>query len=175
MGVAPHVSAPATAEDGYFGPRNNIEIWTQQVTHESLPWAAEEMEAATLVRSALIEVMGAYHQLQLRERATADLRQRMLNEELNHRVKNILSVVQSLVSQPLAPTPRPTSMWSACAGVSAPWRWRMIRPCGARAAACCTPCWMPNWRLPGALVRDLHRPADMADGPGAVGAGAGGA
>ncbi|MCE2574343.1 HWE histidine kinase domain-containing protein [Komagataeibacter sp. FNDCR2] len=102
-GVAPHVSAPATAEDGYFGPRNNIEIWTQQVTHESLPWAAEEMEAATLVRSALIEVMGAYHQLQLRERATADLRQRMLNEELNHRVKNILSVVQSLVSQPLAP------------------------------------------------------------------------
>lgn len=47
--------------------------------------------------------MGAYHQLQLSERATADLRQRMLNEELNHRVKNILSVVQSLVSQPLEP------------------------------------------------------------------------
>mgnify|MGYP003362274629 CR=1 FL=1 len=102
-GVAPHVTAPATVEDGYFGPRTNIEIWTQEVTRESLPWAAEEVEAATLVRSALIEVMGAYHQLQLCERATADLRQRMLNEELNHRVKNILSVVQSLVSQPMAP------------------------------------------------------------------------
>ncbi|GBQ51471.1 response regulator receiver:GAF [Komagataeibacter europaeus LMG 18890] len=91
------------AEDGYFGPRTSFAIWTQQVTGECLPWSGDDMEAATLVRSALIEVMGAYHQLQLTERATADLRQRMLNEELNHRVKNILSVVQSLVSQPLEP------------------------------------------------------------------------
>ncbi|AXY23488.1 Phytochrome-like protein cph1 [Komagataeibacter saccharivorans] len=94
---------PVDVQDGYFGPRNSFEIWTQQVTQECLPWTADEVEAATLVRSALIEVMGAYHQLQLRERAAADQRQRMLNEELNHRVKNILSVVQSLVSQPVAP------------------------------------------------------------------------
>ncbi|MCK9819039.1 HWE histidine kinase domain-containing protein [Komagataeibacter oboediens] len=93
----------AEAEDGYFGPRTSFAIWTQQVTRECLPWSGDDVEAAGLVRSALIEVMGAYHQLQLSERATADLRQRMLNEELNHRVKNILSVVQSLVSQPLEP------------------------------------------------------------------------
>ncbi|HEY0854588.1 MAG TPA: HWE histidine kinase domain-containing protein, partial [Devosia sp.] len=35
------------------------------------------------------------------ERAKADVRQRMLNEELNHRVKNILAVIKSLVGQPV--------------------------------------------------------------------------
>lgn len=90
-------------ENVYFGPRSGFALWTHRVTREGLPWSGDDLEAATLVRSALIEVMGAYHQLQLRERATADLRQRMLNEELNHRVKNILSVVQSLVSQPVEP------------------------------------------------------------------------
>ncbi|GBQ58283.1 response regulator receiver:GAF [Komagataeibacter swingsii DSM 16373] len=102
-GADPTAPPRQQAEDGYFGPRTSFAIWTQQVTGECLPWSGDDMEAATLVRSALIEVMGAYHQLQLTERATADLRQRMLNEELNHRVKNILSVVQSLVSQPLEP------------------------------------------------------------------------
>lgn len=102
-GAPPH----READDVYFGPRNGFEIWTQQVTQECLPWSGDDLEAAGLVRSALIEVMGAYHQLQLRERATADLRQRMLNEELNHRVKNILSVVQSLVSQPIEPDSTP--------------------------------------------------------------------
>ena len=35
------------------------------------------------------------------ERRKADLRMRMLNEELNHRVKNILSLIKSLVSHPV--------------------------------------------------------------------------
>ena len=33
----------------------------------------------------------------------ADLRQKMLNEELNHRVKNILALIKSVVSQPIDP------------------------------------------------------------------------
>jgi len=39
-----------------------------------------------------------------RERRTADVRQKLLNEELNHRVRNILSLIQSLVSQPVDAT-----------------------------------------------------------------------
>jgi two-component sensor histidine kinase len=35
------------------------------------------------------------------ERHKADLRQKMLNEELNHRVKNILALIKSLVSHPV--------------------------------------------------------------------------
>lgn len=64
------------------------------------PWTIEDEEAAEQLRSALIEVMGAYHQQMLKERTEADIRQRILNEELNHRVKNILAVVQALVSRP---------------------------------------------------------------------------
>ncbi|WP_173575709.1 HWE histidine kinase domain-containing protein [Acetobacter fallax] len=67
------------------------------------PWTTEDEEAAEQLRSALIEVMGAYRQQQLLERAEAETRQRMLNEELSHRVKNILAVVQSLVSRPPSP------------------------------------------------------------------------
>ena len=35
------------------------------------------------------------------ERTKAEIRQRMLNEELNHRVKNILAIIKSLVGHPV--------------------------------------------------------------------------
>lgn len=83
-------------------PRQSFAIWKEQVHERCLPWSSFDIEAAAQLRSALIEVMGVYHQQQLSERADADLRQRMLNEELNHRVKNILAVVQSLIGRPVA-------------------------------------------------------------------------
>ncbi|GAB6854793.1 HWE histidine kinase domain-containing protein [Asaia astilbis] len=94
-----------TYEHGPHGPRltprQSFAIWKEQVHERCLPWSSFDIEAAGQLRSALIEVMGVYHQQQLSERADADLRQRMLNEELNHRVKNILAVVQSLVGRPV--------------------------------------------------------------------------
>lgn len=95
-----------TYEHGPHGPRltprQSFAIWKEQVHERCLPWSSFDLEAAGQLRSALIEVMGVYHQQQLSERADADLRQRMLNEELNHRVKNILAVVQSLIGRPVA-------------------------------------------------------------------------
>lgn len=82
-------------------PRNSFAIWKEQVKERAYPWTSNDIEAAGLLRSALIEVMGAYHQQQLKQRAEADIRQRMLNEELSHRVKNILAVVQSLMARPV--------------------------------------------------------------------------
>ncbi|GAA08605.1 HWE histidine kinase domain-containing protein [Acetobacter tropicalis] len=82
-------------------PRSSFAIWKEQVRDHCYPWTTDDEEAAILLRSALIEVMGAYHQQQLQERSEADIRQRMLNEELSHRVKNILAVVQSLMSRPV--------------------------------------------------------------------------
>lgn len=82
-------------------PRNSFAIWKEDVQKKCLPWTDNNLEAAGLIRSGLIEVMGAYHQQQLKERAQADTRQRMLNEELSHRVKNILAVVQSLMARPV--------------------------------------------------------------------------
>ncbi|OUJ16579.1 hypothetical protein HK27_03445 [Acetobacter orientalis] len=82
-------------------PRSSFAIWKEQVKERAYPWTSNDIEAAGLLRSALIEVMGAYHQQQLTQRAEADTRQRMLNEELSHRVKNILAVVQSLMARPV--------------------------------------------------------------------------
>ncbi|MFT8307028.1 HWE histidine kinase domain-containing protein [Acetobacter malorum] len=82
-------------------PRTSFAIWKEEVQKKCLPWTDNNLEAAGLVRSGLIEVMGAYHQQQLKERSQADTRQRMLNEELSHRVKNILAVVQSLMARPV--------------------------------------------------------------------------
>ncbi|MFE8872732.1 HWE histidine kinase domain-containing protein [Acetobacter persici] len=82
-------------------PRTSFAIWKEEVREKCLPWTDNNLEAAGLVRSGLIEVMSAYHQQQLKERAQADTRQRMLNEELSHRVKNILAVVRSLMAQPV--------------------------------------------------------------------------
>ncbi|MBV1836373.1 GAF domain-containing protein [Acetobacter estunensis] len=64
------------------------------------PWTTEDQEAATQLRAAMMEITGAYHQFLLREQAEAERRQKLVNEELTHRVKNILAVVQSLVSRP---------------------------------------------------------------------------
>ncbi|GBR11940.1 GAF domain-containing protein [Acetobacter oeni] len=78
-------------------PRKSFEIWKEQVREHSAVWTEDDMEAARLLRSALIEVTGNYHLQQLQERAEADAQRILLNEELSHRVKNILAVVQSLM------------------------------------------------------------------------------
>lgn len=83
-------------------PRRSFELWKEEVHEHSSPWTDDDLELAAQLRSALMEVMGASQQQKLQERAQAEAMQRVLNDELNHRVKNILAVVQSLVSR--APT-----------------------------------------------------------------------
>ncbi|AQS84715.1 MAG: HWE histidine kinase domain-containing protein [Acetobacter aceti] len=62
-------------------------------------WTVEDEEAAEELRAALIEATGAYYRALLEQRSAAEARQRLLNDELTHRVKNILSVVQSVVGR----------------------------------------------------------------------------
>ncbi|GEN61025.1 HWE histidine kinase domain-containing protein [Acetobacter nitrogenifigens] len=91
---------PAGSErDGDAKAENSFTLYGDFIIGHALPWSDEDVEVAGLLRSALIEVMGAYHQRMLAERASNDERLRTLNEELTHRVKNILAVVQSLVMQ----------------------------------------------------------------------------
>ena len=54
-----------------------------------------------MTRAALVEIGLRHSELMAEERSRAEVRQRMLNEELNHRVKNILALIKSLVGQPL--------------------------------------------------------------------------
>ena len=78
-------------------PRKSFAIWKETVHRQSAPWTEDDREIAEATRTALVEVALRHSELLEEERAKADVRQRMLNEELNHRVKNILAVIKSLV------------------------------------------------------------------------------
>ncbi|HEY8337291.1 MAG TPA: HWE histidine kinase domain-containing protein [Tardiphaga sp.] len=95
-----------TYESGPLGdrltPRKSFAIWRQEVERQSLPWLQSERDSAEAVRAALVEVVLRHNEVLADERHKADLRQKMLNEELNHRVKNILALIKSLVSHPVA-------------------------------------------------------------------------
>ena len=53
-----------------------------------------ELDEARKLREEAQELRASF------ERKKAEVRQRVLNEELNHRVKNILALIKSLVNQP---------------------------------------------------------------------------
>lgn len=81
-------------------PRKSFAIWKETVRHQAEPWQDADMEIAEAIRSATVEIVLHHNELMQEERSKADVRQRMLNEELNHRVKNILAVIKSLVAAP---------------------------------------------------------------------------
>ena len=92
-----------TYETGPLGdrltPRKSFAIWKETVRNQSRPWSDADVETAEAIRAALVEVVLRHNEVMAEERGRADVRQRMLNEELNHRVKNILAVIKSLVGQ----------------------------------------------------------------------------
>ncbi len=82
-------------------PRTSFAIWQQSVTGQCLAWTETELDIAESARAILVEIFLRYSELLAEERKSSDVRQRMLNEELNHRVKNILAIVKSLAGQPV--------------------------------------------------------------------------
>jgi light-regulated signal transduction histidine kinase (bacteriophytochrome)/CheY-like chemotaxis protein len=82
-------------------PRKSFAIWKETVHLQSQPWTVGEEEIAEAIRSVLVEIVLHHNELLEDERGKADVRQRMLNEELNHRVKNILAVIKALIGHPV--------------------------------------------------------------------------
>ena len=82
-------------------PRKSFAIWKETVRDQAQPWSEADVEVAEAIRAVLVEIVLHHNELIADERGKADVRQRMLNEELNHRVKYILSVIMSLVGQPV--------------------------------------------------------------------------
>jgi light-regulated signal transduction histidine kinase (bacteriophytochrome)/CheY-like chemotaxis protein len=82
-------------------PRSSFAIWKEQVRLKAQPWTDTDLEIADAIRAVLVETVLHHNELLADERGKADVRQRMLNEELNHRVKNILSVIKALVGHPV--------------------------------------------------------------------------
>ena len=84
-------------------PRKSFAIWKEAVRNRAQAWSETDREVAEVIRGVLVEIVLHHNELIADERGKADVRQRMLNEELNHRVKNILSVIKSLISRPVDP------------------------------------------------------------------------
>ncbi len=82
-------------------PRKSFAIWKETVERQALPWTEGDRGIAEASRAALVEIVLRHNEILADERAKYDLRQKMLNEELNHRVKNILALIKSLVSHPV--------------------------------------------------------------------------
>ena len=83
-------------------PRKSFEIWKETVRGQSARWTPADRQTADAARVQLLEIMMRHSEVLMRERLEADVRQKTLNEELNHRVKNILALIKSLVSQDVA-------------------------------------------------------------------------
>ncbi|KHL26338.1 hypothetical protein PK98_07745 [Croceibacterium mercuriale] len=82
-----------------LSPRKSFEAWRQMVEGHSTPWTTEELAVAEHVRVTLLEVILRMSDEQMQERARAAEQQELLIAELNHRVRNILTLIRGLVSQ----------------------------------------------------------------------------
>jgi light-regulated signal transduction histidine kinase (bacteriophytochrome) len=80
-------------------PRKSFELWQETVHGQSEPWTSAELQIAEGLRVTLLEVILQLADLAARERKGAQERQELMIAELNHRVRNILSLVRGLVTQ----------------------------------------------------------------------------
>ncbi|MDU0959618.1 MAG: GAF domain-containing protein, partial [Bradyrhizobium sp.] len=75
-------------------PRKSFELWQQTVAGQAKPWTAADLRIAESLRVTLLEVILQLSELAARERRGAQERQELMIAELNHRVRNILSLVR---------------------------------------------------------------------------------
>jgi light-regulated signal transduction histidine kinase (bacteriophytochrome) len=80
-------------------PRKSFELWREEVRGQSTPWAPADIAIAEAVQTYLRDVVLLHTEATADERRRADARRKVVNEELNHRVKNILALTRSIVAQ----------------------------------------------------------------------------
>jgi light-regulated signal transduction histidine kinase (bacteriophytochrome) len=82
-----------------LSPRKSFDAWSQTVRGRSHPFTPMEQQIAESLRATLIEVVLRMSDEAHVERQAAAGRQELLIAELNHRVRNILSLIRGLVRQ----------------------------------------------------------------------------
>ncbi|WP_156678955.1 HWE histidine kinase domain-containing protein [Sphingomonas profundi] len=80
-------------------PRKSFEEWSQLVKGKALPFTPAELRVAETLRTALLEVVLRLSDSASHDRRRAQEQQELLIAELNHRVRNILSLIRGLISQ----------------------------------------------------------------------------
>jgi light-regulated signal transduction histidine kinase (bacteriophytochrome) len=79
-------------------PRKSFELWKEMVTGQSQLWLPVECRIAEALRVSLLEVILRLSDLTEVERRGAQERQELLIAELNHRVRNILSLIRGVIT-----------------------------------------------------------------------------
>lgn len=95
----PHKPVTASTLDDRLTPRKSFELWRETVTGQSVPWSAVDRRIANAMRISLLEVILRLSDQTEEERRRAMQRQDLLIAELNHRVRNILSLIRGLINQ----------------------------------------------------------------------------
>ncbi len=78
-------------------PRKSFELWRETVQGQSSPWTVVDQRIAESLRVTMLEVILRLTDAAERERKAAQDRQELLIAELNHRVRNILTLIRGLV------------------------------------------------------------------------------
>jgi light-regulated signal transduction histidine kinase (bacteriophytochrome)/CheY-like chemotaxis protein len=95
----PGKKAVATADGIRLSPRGSFNTWREDVRGRSRPWTDPELAVAEAIRTYLRDIVLRHNEITAEERARAEKRRRVLNDELNHRVKNIIALVKSIALQ----------------------------------------------------------------------------
>jgi len=80
-------------------PRKSFELWREEVRGQSTPWTDSDVAIADAVQNYLRDVVLRHTEATAEEKKRTEVRRKLVNEELNHRVKNILALTKSIVEQ----------------------------------------------------------------------------
>ncbi|MEO0500574.1 MAG: GAF domain-containing protein, partial [Pseudomonadota bacterium] len=80
-------------------PRSSFAAWTEEMRDRSQPWTDQEVRAAEWLRVTLLEVVLKMTDKAATEAVRAAERQELLIAELNHRVRNILTLIRGVIVQ----------------------------------------------------------------------------
>ncbi len=80
-------------------PRKSFELWREEVRGQSTPWTEGDIAIADATQNYLRDVVLRHTEATAEERKRTEVRRKLVNEELNHRVKNILALTKSVVEQ----------------------------------------------------------------------------
>ncbi len=82
-----------------LSPRESFAEWNETVSGVSDDWTEDELQIAESIRITLLEVILRITDQAIQERVKAQEQQELLIAELNHRVRNILNLIKSLINQ----------------------------------------------------------------------------
>ncbi|WP_322994187.1 HWE histidine kinase domain-containing protein [Castellaniella sp.] len=82
-----------------LSPRRSFSLWREKVLGRSVPWSEDDLVIAEALRSWLRDAVLTETEATSRDREEASRRRSLINEELNHRIKNVMSLVKSIALQ----------------------------------------------------------------------------